>query len=334
MPANLTPQYRAAEERYRSAHTNQEKLRALDEMMSTIPKHKGTEKLQADIRKRISKLKAEGLQKSSGGKRVNLFQIEKVGAGQIALLGPPNSGKSSLLASLTNTSPEIADYPGTTRKPMPGMMAYENIQVQLIDTPALTDSYYEPWLPDIMRRCDALAVVLDLASDSLLDDVEKTLAELEGNKIKINEAEPVREGEEEDYDFDQYRKPGILIGNKLDADGAADNLAILKEFFEARFTIAAVSTIDSESLNALRAALFRALGAIRVYTKIPGRDPDMTAPYILPLGSTLLDAAEGIHKDFAQKLRYARIWGSDLFQGQMVHKDFVLRDGDIIELHL
>ena len=106
MPANLTPQYLKAEERYKQAKTDPEKLLALEEMLATIPKHKGTEKLQGDIKQRISRLKKESLKKKGSHHWESDFFAVKEGAGQIVILGPPNTGKSQLLASLTSAHPE------------------------------------------------------------------------------------------------------------------------------------------------------------------------------------------------------------------------------------
>ena len=139
MPANLTPEYLAAEEEFKSAQSHEEKIAALERMLSTVPKHKGTEKLQADIKRRLSRERKEG-HKKGGARTVPFWLVKKEGAGQVALIGPPNAGKSSLLAALTNARPEVADYPFTTHAPTPGMMAYENIQVQLIDLPPVSRS--------------------------------------------------------------------------------------------------------------------------------------------------------------------------------------------------
>ena len=176
MPANLPPQYFEAEKRYREARTTRDKLKCLEEMLTIMPKHKGTDKLRADLRRRISKLKDMGQARKGPGRRPPVYFLEKEGAGQVALLGLPNTGKSSLLAALTNAQPVIADYPFTTRIPLAGMMTYENVQIQLIDTPPVSPDYLEPWYPDLLRRADAWLLVVSLAEGEVLDQVEQAEA--------------------------------------------------------------------------------------------------------------------------------------------------------------
>jgi len=169
MPANLTAQYKAAEERYRQASGHEEKLDGLREMLALLPKHKGTEKLQADLKKRISKLEEEGEHVAKSGHRgPDPGHVKKEGAGQWVILGPPNAGKSSLLAALTNAHPEIADYPFTTRVPQPGMMPFEDALVQLVDTPAAAPEHAESFLPNLARNADGLLLVLDVTADDVV----------------------------------------------------------------------------------------------------------------------------------------------------------------------
>src|SRR5437016_1612597 len=138
MPANLTPQYMEAEKRFKQALSTEEKVAALEEMMSTIPKHKGTEKLQAELKKKMSALRKESEQQKKSGGRRETFNIEREGARRLALVGAPNSGKSQLLRSLTNAIPEVADYPFTTRIPIPGMLVFENVHMQVVDLPPIS----------------------------------------------------------------------------------------------------------------------------------------------------------------------------------------------------
>ena len=157
MPANLPPVYFDAEKRFREAKTPESKIEALEEMLTIMPKHKGTDKLRADLRRRIAKLKEQAQQKKGGARRDAAYMIEKEGAAQIAVIGAPNTGKSALVAALTNASPEVAEFPHTTWKPTPGMAPYENIQFQLVDTPPITRDYLDPWMADLMRRADHAA---------------------------------------------------------------------------------------------------------------------------------------------------------------------------------
>ena len=325
MPANLTPEYLAAEERYRAARTDQERLEALREMLRTIPKHKGTEKLQAEIKRKIAQLRTAP--KKRGPSRTVLDYIEREGAGQVALAGLPNCGKSSLLAKLTNARPEVADYPFSTLRPLPGMMEFEDIQIQLIDLPPLSREYTEPWVYSHIRYADLVLAVLDLGAEDPESDLLELLDLLEGAKIRLA-PEP-----EIGVDSGIAVKRGLLVGTKLDLPGAREHLATLEEM-GLELPLVALSTISGEGLEEFKRAVFEALRIIRVYTKEPGKKPDMEQPYILPRGSTVLDVARAIHQDFARKFRYAQVWGSGKFDGQRVPRDHEVQDGDIVEIHI
>lgn len=328
MPANLPPQYFEAEKRYRLARTPQEKIQALEEMLRIMPKHKGTVRLQGDLRRKISLLKKEASSRPSMGRRGDHYFVEKAGAGQVVMGGPPNSGKSSLLRALTNARPEVADYPFTTRAPQAGIMVFENVRIQLVDVPPVHPEMTEPWVYAILRNADVLWIVLDLSSDDLLQDMEIVLNALDGASIR-----PVGTGNHPE-DRERLTKRALVAANKLDIQKAREHLEILREFYADRFPIHGISTQSLEGLQELARATFHSLGIIRAYTKAPGKDPDLRDPVILPLGSTVADFAEQIHKDFAQKLKFARIWGKDKHDGQRVHLDFPLADGDILELHI
>jgi len=328
VPANLSPDYHKADELFKQAATSAEKVSALEKMLATIPKHKGTEKMQADIKHRIKKLKEEA-QKKGGPQRSFTFHVEKEGAGQIALVGPPNTGKSTLLATLTHALPDIADFPFTTRKPLPGMMPYQNIQIQLVDLPPITAEFTESWAINIIRVSDASVFLADLGSEDTLEQINTVIRRLEQGKVRLVRSLP------EGYEMgEQALKKAILVGNKADLGEAPENLQILTELFGERFPVLSISCTRSTGLAELKDAIYSMLGIIRVYTKIPGREPDRERPFVMPLGATVMDAAERVHKDFARNLKYARIWGSERYSGQMVQRDYVLRDEDVIEYHL
>ena len=322
MPANLTPDFMAADKKFKAATTPQERLSALEEMLATIPKHKGTEKMQADIKRRIAKLRTETQRRRGAARGKPFYLVDKEGAGQLALVGAPNAGKSSLLAALTNAEPDVADYPCTTRVPLPGMMMYENVQIQLVDLPPITADFQEGWLYAIIRTAHAALLVVDLGAEDLLEQTEGVLALLAQANVHLV-AEP----------HEPQQKRAIVVANKLDAHGTADRLALFREFIGDRLTVLPVSAKAGTGLDALREASYKLLGVIRVYSKPPGKKADMSAPFILPRGSTVLDAAEAIHKDFVEKLRFARLGGRDGYQGQMVGRDHVLEDGDVLEIH-
>ena len=331
MPANLTPQYMEAEQRFKQAATQQEKVTCLEEMLRVIPKHKGTDKLQADLKRRLSKLRQEA-QKSSGARRAAGPSVVKEGAGQIALVGLPNAGKSAVVGALSKAVTEVADYPFTTRKPIPGMVVYENVQIQLVDLPPISRDYMETWLPQIVRNADALLLVVDVSDADALEAVEFACATLAEWKIS-----PVRPGaatDPEDLPVGVVERPALLLGAKYDDPDGEDTWDMVQELYGGRWPRLAVSALAGHNLAELRAAMYDLLGKIRVYTKAPGKKPDLTAPFTLPRGSTVSDVAATVHKDFAVRLKFARIWGKEKYDGQMVQRDYVVQEEDVIELHV
>jgi ribosome-interacting GTPase 1 len=364
MPANVSPDYRLAEARYREAATLEDKLAALEEMLATIPKHKGTEKMQADIKRRISRTKDTILQgkKAVGGRQRTSYTVKREGAGQVALVGPANSGKSSILKVLSNADPDVADYPYTTQTPQPGMAAWENVMIQVVDLPPYDPELSPQWLMGAIRSADGLAVVLSLASDDILEETERTFGLLARQKTWLSAGTPPPAGEggplsplvvgsreivgpplfealsaDEDGDSDDpprlRRWPAIIVANKLDAPGAAERLELVREICPA-LTVVAVSATQGWGLDELRGWLFGLLDKIRVYTRAPGKKVDMSAPFTIPRGSTLIEAAAAVHKDFAANLKSARVWGRRTFDGQLVPKDYIVEDGDVVELKM
>jgi len=327
MPANLTPEYYRAEEEFKKAKTLQEKLSALKRMLATIPKHKGTEKLQADIKRRISRLKDDLNQQSK--RKGFAVHVEKEGAAQVAIVGPPNSGKSQLVATLTNAEVEIGDYPFTTQKPYPAMMPYEDIQIQLVDLPPLSSVHTEFWVPNIIRIADVALLVVDLSTSDVLDQIEETISLLEGFKIR-----PVNFDVEYDPWASVIKKKTWLVGTKYDLPSANDNWQVVKELYFGRFGLSCVSAKTNVNIERLRVEIFEMIRVLRVYSKRPHNEADMSRPFILKQGSTLIDFANIVHHDFGERLKFARIWGHGKFDGQRVNKDYVLSDKDIIELHI
>ena len=323
MPANLPPQYFEAEKNFRAAKSPEEKIVALEEMLAIMPKHKGTDHLRAELRSRIAKLTQQAAKKT-GVQRTSMV-IEKEGAAQVAVIGLPNAGKSQLVASITNASPTVADYPFTTYAVSPGMMEFENIQIQLLDTPPLVPQSIEWWLPPMLRRADALLIMVDL-SDAPLAQMEAVMEQLEKMRIDIG----VRKIEEEVLS----RQKALIIGNKLDLAGARENYAALQNKYAEQLPVLVISARERIGLEELKRKIYQVLDIIRVYTKVPGQKPDFDDPIILERGSTLADAAEAVHKDFRAKLKYARVWGSGKHDGIMVRRDHILQDGDVIELHM
>jgi len=330
MPANLPPQYVELEREYRKTKDPDQKLALLHRMLAEIPKHKGTEHLQGELKQKIAKLKKQTKQKKSSAKRRDyLDYVPKEGVAQYALVGPPNSGKSSLLTALTNARPEIADFPFTTRKPLPGMTDFEGVQLQLVDLPPICTQYCENWVPNVVRTADVAVVVLSLGSDDLMDEFSDTNERLKRNKTFLTNEPPTLiqpPGE--------INKRTIIAANQIDRPGASDRLEILNELFAAQFPIIAISATIPENLAELLKIMFSILGRIRVYTKTPGHEADLSDPVVLPTGATVAEAAEVIHKDFARQLHFAKIWGRNSFDGQRVRGDYVVTDGDILEFHI
>lgn len=329
MPANLTQQYLNADARYREAKTPEEKIEALQEMLREIPKHKGTDHMQADIKRRLSQAKKEQARRPATSRKADSHHIPKEGAGQVILVGPPNSGKSSILGSLSNAETEIADYPYATRKAVPGMVAYDNVQIQMIDTPPISKEFYETWLAGMVRNADIVVLFLDLSSDDLLEDYEVVLERLGASKLQF-EADPKERFTEEGIAL----KRTIIAGNKIDDPRARDNLELFREMVGGRFEILTLSAATGEGVEAWVERIWEMLGMIRVYSKQPGKDADRSDPVLLKAGATVDDFARSIHKDFAAKMKYAKIWGQGKYDGQMVNRDYELFDEDIIEMRI
>jgi ribosome-interacting GTPase 1 len=331
MPANLPPQYYELEREFQKEKDLREKLRLAQELLRIMPKHKGTDHLQADMKTKIAKLRRqiEGGQKKHGARQVvTLDHIEKEGAAQVILIGPPNSGKSTLLDTVTAARPMIGDYPYTTREPLAGMMPFETIQIQLIDTPPIAADYMESFVPPLVRQADLAVLIVDVSMPGFEERVEVVFERLLEKRIKLVPAIPT-----EMEDFRLVYKKTIMAAHKYLDEGGEVGLHGLRECC-GEFTVIPSSVLDDDIINGFKKAVFDALGIIRVYTKKIGHEPDFTDPVILPMGGTVADAAEVIHKDFARKLQYARLWGKSRFEGQKVKSSYVLSDKDIVEFHI
>jgi ribosome-interacting GTPase 1 len=328
MPANLTPQYLEAELKFKQAKTVPEKISALEVMMAIIPKHKGTEKLRAQLKTRMAKLREELQKRPAVGKAEQAYNIRREGAAQVVLLGLPNSGKSTLLSQITHAFSEVADYPFTTQKPIPGMMKFENMHIQMVDTPPIQLGHLEPGFSNLLRNADGLVLVIDLTEDPVFQ-MEILLEELGQIKIKLvgKEGMPLLEP-------GWAPQKALILGNKCDVKGALEGYHSLETRFGNGFPLFPISAREGMNCEELKKEIYQILDIVRVYTKVPGKEPDLSEPVILRKNSTVQDVALSVHKDFAAKLRYARIWGSGKFEGQMVKRDYRVSEGDVIELHL
>lgn len=330
MPANLTPQYLKAEEEYRRAQTLEEELQCLQVMLKEIPKHKGTDHLQAELKAKIAKLKKEIVTEKSSAKKTQGLRIPRQGAGTAILLGGPNAGKSQLLAGLTRATPEVAPYPFTTTVPMPAMMAWEDVSVQLIDTPPITADYMDSHMQGLIRAADLALLLVDLESDDGIELCQDVLDRLAQTKTRLAATSSLDEN-----DVGLSYTQTFLTPNKIDAPGANERLELLHELLPLDFTEYVISAKDGTGLEVLRNAIYRAMDVVRVYSKLPtAKEPDRDRPFTLRRGSTLQEVAGMVHKDFLEGLKFARVWGSAVHDGTQVKGDYVLQDQDIVELHL
>ncbi|MCD6094670.1 50S ribosome-binding GTPase [bacterium] len=303
MPANLPPQFFALLAKLKEAESPEEKISILEEMLAICPKHKGTEKVQRDLKSKIAKLKKQKPQKT---KRETLYSIPKQGAGQIIIVGPANSGKSSLLNALSNAKAKLASYPFTTSTPQPAMMKYENILIQLVDTPPLTKES-PGWLKALMSAADGLIVVFDLAKNEITEEI-KNLKEILNN-------------------WGLENKKILFLGNKIDLPKAKENFQKLKD------KICPISAQNKMGIEELKKEIFNLLEIARIYSKKPGKEIDFEHPFIVKKGTKLIKLAKEISEDLVSSFKYAKLFRKNSSKVQIVGKDYLLKDQDIIEIH-
>jgi len=358
MPTNVTPEYKRAKEAYQKAREPAERLSCLKEMLRTIPKHKGTEHLQADIKSRIKELTEELAGPKKGAVRAGpVYTVPPDGAAQVALLGPPNSGKSALHAILTGSHAESGPYPYTTHSPLPGMLPFKDIYFQLVDLPPISTTFMEAWMPNALQLAGAALLVVDLGVAGCVENVAEIITRLEKKRISLVETwhvpfsrelldacgENARGGDVErpvaadsaDDEEDPFHiyLPTLLVANKCDLQRDAAEIDVLLELVGKKFPAVFVSAKTGQGLERIGSLLFEGLGVIRIYTKAPGRPPDTDRPFTVFRGDTVLDVARLVHRDIAKSFKFARVWGSAKFDGQQVGRDHPVRDGDIVELH-
>ena len=340
MPANLSPDYKAAEAAFRQASEPKERLERLREMLRTIPKHKGTEHLQADIKTRIKQLTEELAAGRKGAARSGPSHVVRPeGAAQIALLGPPNSGKSTLHDRLTGSRAEAGPYPFTTQFPQPGMIPYEDVNLQLVDLPPITDQYTVPWIVNALQPADAALLVVDIGEPDCLDRLGELLEVLASRRITLvpewQRPGPEAEAEsvEEMADPFAIRLPALLVAARADeSPNAEEELEILQELLEIRYPAMALSARTGAGLEALAKWLFDALEVVRVYTKAPGRPPDFGQPFTVRRGDTVHDVARMVHQEIADSLKFGRLWRNAAPNGRQVGRDYRVADRDVLEL--
>ena len=345
MAINATPMYKKAEERYRSASTPAERVAALEEMLRLVPKHKASEKLQQQIKQKIKNAREDMQrgQKSGGGAHGHhdIFAIPRQGAGQVVLLGAPNVGKSAIVGALTHAKVEIADFPFSTHAAIPGMAHHEDVPIQFVDMPPLMDGHAQPGMLNAYRRADAVLIVIDLAAIEIVDQFEQAVAFLTTHGMRPVSS-PVPDDTSDDIesrDLDEIEatalpKRALVVANKCDLPDSMANYETFRELIQTDIKMLPISATAGDGTKDMLAELFNLLNVIRVYAKKPGKPADMEAPFILPVGSTVLDMAEHVHKELAENLKTARIWGGTVHDGQQVTGTHVLTDRNVVELHV
>ncbi len=331
MPTNLPPEYYKIEKLFKAATDVNEKIELLEEMMSKIPKHKGTDHLRADLRRKLSKLRVASTQsKKSSGRQSSVYNISKEGAGQIVVVGAANVGKSSLVAAMTNAEPEISPAPYSTWGPTPGMMPIENIRVQLIDTPPLNPDHVEADMFNLIRKADMLLIMVDLHADPV-QQLEEAMKILEGQRIAPEHLAGRYTNELRRFFF----KPCLVLANKCDDETDDELYEIFRELLGEEYPMLPISVATGRNIDAMKRAIFKKLGIMRVYSQAPGEKARTDLPFVLPVGSTVEDFAGKVHQDFVELMKSARVWGkSAAFDGQTVSREHVLMDGDIVEINV
>lgn len=328
MPANLTPQYQKAEAEYRRAQSADERSACLERMLQLIPRHKGTERLQADLKTRLKEARAEAHAEKSAPKGTRSYRIPRQGAGTIIVVGAPNSGKSRLLKELTSAHPDVAVYPFTTREPLPGMMWWNDVTVQLVDTPPIAAHHIEPYLTGFVRSADAVVLCMDGSSDDAPQQTLDVLHQLAARKARLTRS----------TGFDEDDMTIVNVRTLLAVTHAADPDAqvrrdMFRELSGSNLETRMVEFDDLPTIEPLRSAIYAMLGVMRLYTKRPGKPADRDSPFTLPIGGTVEELAELVHRDLAASLKHARIWGN-AGEGLTVGREHVLADGDVVELHV
>ncbi len=330
MPANLTQQYLKAEQQYRQASTPEEELVCLQAMLREVPKHKGTDHLQAQLKQKIAKAKKDMQAPGKAGKGGRGIRIPRQGAGTAIILGGPNAGKSQLLTSLTRATPEVAPYPFTTHQPTPGMMAWEDVTVQLVDTPPITPDFLESYMYGIIRGAELVLLMVDLGADSGVEQCQDVLDRLKETKTRLGSETYLSE---EDVGLSFTRT--YVVPNKIDLPDAQDRLDLFHELCPVEFEEFVISAVEGTGIEPLRNAIYKAMEVVRVYTKLPtSKEADRDRPFTVRQGSTLADLAGHVHKDYIEGLKFARVWGSAVHDATVVKRDYVLHDQDVVELHM
>ncbi|MBI2545352.1 MAG: 50S ribosome-binding GTPase [Candidatus Aenigmarchaeota archaeon] len=293
MPINAGQEYFVAEKKYSDARTNEEKIKALEEMIRALPKHKGTHNVLADLKKRLSKLKKESAVSKRKSSKPS-FIIRKEGSAQICIIGMTKSGKSSLLNSLTNAKAQVAEYPYTTKKPQVGMMYYKDIQFQMIEIPSTFNSEFM----SLLYSCDLIVMMMD-AMQNPMKQKEEILKILKKNKLD--------------------NKDMVFVKNKSKVCGLDPKEVCM-------------DTKSGIGIDELKERMWEELKMIRIYTKSPNKPKAIPAIGMLK-NSTVKDLTKEIHKDLLKDFKFAKIFNSTKYSGKKVGLEYKLQDNDVVEIH-
>ena len=300
MPINAHPEYIAAEKEYYKCENDEDRLLALEKMISVLPGHKGAENLRAQIKLRYKRLK-EKMEKEKKSKKGGNRQGIKKEDLQAVIVGKTHSGKSAFMNLVTNANLEIGEYRFVTKSPAVGMMDYNGVGIQLIEVPALGSEYYDR---GIVNSGDVALVFAENLFE--LEEASKAVERARGKKIFI------------------LTKTDLLSEN--------EKRKMVATLSSKRYNFNLISTKTGEGIQELKEKMFQSFGRIRVYTKEPGKEKSSSRPIILPPESTVREVAEKILKGFSQKIKETRIWGpSSKYPGQIVGLRHKLKDLDVVE---
>ncbi len=301
MPTNVHPEYVYAEKEFLLAESDEEKLKALEKMISFAPKHKGGENLRAQLKARLKKLKEKITTEKRTRKSARQGTGIKKEEMQAAIIGKTTTGKSSLLSLLTNARPEIADYSFTTKAPVVGMMDYNGVSIQLIEIPAVESEYYDR---GVANSADSILILITNLNQ--IQEIEKELNKFRGKKI--------------------------IVFNKEDLLSENERRKISATLQSKKYNFVLISVKNKEGIEELKEKIFQSFGKIRVYTKQPNEKQKAKKPIILLPESTVRNVAEKILKGFSSKIKEARIWGpSSKYPGQVVGLVHKVKDLDVVE---